>query len=201
MSYQLLKEDVLFYQRFLKSAGFYNDILDGDWGPNTNKADADFLATGASIAEQFGKFDARSEGNIITLLPKAQIEARKFLQLCKNAGKDVRIISGTRTYNEQNTIYAQGRTTPGPVVSHARGGQSNHNFGIAWDIGIFNNGSYSINDEEYISLADTILPHITTLEWGGNWHSIKDNPHYQLKAVSNDVADIRHLFENGQVYV
>ncbi|HYK43683.1 MAG TPA: M15 family metallopeptidase [Parafilimonas sp.] len=201
MSYQLLKEDVLFYQRFLKSAGFYNDELDGDWGPNTNKADADFLSTGASIAEQLGKFDARSEGNIITLLPKAQIEARKFLQLCKNAGKDVRIISGTRTYNEQNTIYAQGRTTPGPVVSHARGGQSNHNFGIAWDIGIFNNGSYSTNDEEYISLAETILPNITTLEWGGNWHSIKDNPHYQLKAVSNDVGDIRLLFENGQVYV
>ena len=38
MSYQLLKSDIIFYQRFLKSNGFYNGALDGKWGPNTNKA-------------------------------------------------------------------------------------------------------------------------------------------------------------------
>ncbi len=201
MSYQLLKEDVVFYQRFLKSAGFYTDKLDGSWGPNTDKADTAFLAEGSSIAEELGKFDARSESNIITLFPKAQTEARRFLNLCKNAGKDVRIISGTRTYAEQDVLYAQGRTANGPIVSHARGGQSNHNFGIAWDIGIFNNGTYSTNDSEYIALAKIILPQINTLEWGGNWHSLKDNPHYQLKAVSEDVAIIRGLFEKGEVFV
>jgi peptidoglycan L-alanyl-D-glutamate endopeptidase CwlK len=201
MSYQLLKQDVLFYQRLLKSGGFYTDILDGTWGSNTDKADADFVAQSASIADQLGSFDARSEGNIITLLPKAQTEARRFLQLFKNADKDVRIISGTRTYDEQDALYAQGRTKPGPIVTNAKGGQSNHNFGIAWDIGIFNNGSYSQNDEEYISLAGTILPQIHTIEWGGNWHAIIDNPHYQLKAVSDDVATIRGLFESGEVFV
>lgn len=201
MSYQLLKEDVLFYQQFLKSAGFYADELDGSWGPNTDKADAGFVAESAAITNEFGKFDARSEGNIITLIPKAQTEARKFLKLCSDTGKDVRIISGTRTYNEQDGIYAQGRTKPGLVVSRAKGGQSNHNFGIAWDIGIFNNGTYSTNDSEYIALAEIILPQINTLEWGGNWHSLKDNPHYQLKAVSENVAAIRALFEKGEVFV
>jgi peptidoglycan L-alanyl-D-glutamate endopeptidase CwlK len=201
MSYQLLKEDVLFYQRLLKSAGLYTDTLDGIWGPNTNQADKDFLEQGEVIAQQFGKFENRSEGNIITLLPKAQTEARKFLQLCKNASKDVRIISGTRTYAEQEVLYAQGRTAPGPIVTKARGGQSNHNFGIAWDIGIFNNGNYSRDDSDYISLADMILPEIDTLEWGGNWSSIIDNPHYQLKAINDSVTVIRQLFENGQQYV
>jgi peptidoglycan L-alanyl-D-glutamate endopeptidase CwlK len=42
MSQQLFKEDVLFYQRFLKVNGFYNDTLDGIWGPNTDKADMEF---------------------------------------------------------------------------------------------------------------------------------------------------------------
>ncbi len=201
MSYQLLKEDVLFYQRFLKANGFYHDALNGIWDSNTNKADADFVTASASIAEQMGKFDSRSEGNIITLIPKAQTEARKFLKLCKDAGKDVRIISGTRTYAEQDVLYAQGRTAPGPIVTHAKGGQSNHNFGIAWDIGIFNNGSYSTNDSDYIALAGIIMSGTTTLEWGGNWHSLKDNPHYQLKAVSEDVTVVRGLFENGEIYV
>jgi peptidoglycan L-alanyl-D-glutamate endopeptidase CwlK len=201
MSYQLLRADVLFYQRFLKEAGFYTDNLDGIWGSNTNKANADFLAEGKTIAQNLGTFDDRSESNIITILPKAQIEARKFLQLCKNAGKDVRIISGTRTYAEQNALYAQGRTALGRIVTNAQGGQSNHNFGIAWDIGIFNNGTYSLDDQDYISLAGAILPQIDTLEWGGNWHSIKDNPHYQLKAVSDDIAIIENLFEKGEPYV
>ena len=50
MSFQLLTQDVLFYQRFLKSNGFYDDDLDGKWGPKTNKADADFQAQSAAIA-------------------------------------------------------------------------------------------------------------------------------------------------------
>ena len=201
MSYQLLKQDVLFYQRLLKSAGLYTAPLDGVWGPVTDKADADFTAQGASIAQQFGSFDPRSEGNIIALLPKAQTEARKFLQLCKNNNNDLRIISGTRTYAEQDVLYAQGRTTEGKIVTNAKGGQSNHNFGIAWDIGIFINGTYSQEDAKYISLAEMILPQMKTTEWGGNWHAIKDVPHYQLKAVSEDVATIRGLFDDGNSYV
>jgi hypothetical protein len=49
MSYQLLKQDVLFYQRFLRSAGFYTYTLDGIWGSNTDKADADFTASSSAI--------------------------------------------------------------------------------------------------------------------------------------------------------
>lgn len=203
MSYQLLKRDVLFYQRFLKSNGFYDGELDGIWGPKTDKADAKFLAESASIADEFGSFDTRSESNIMTLIPKAQIEARKFLQLCKVNSNDneVRIISGTRTYEEQDELFAQGRTKPGDIVTHAKGGQSNHNFGIAWDIGIFNQGTYLTKDREYIALAHAVLPDMNNLEWGGNWHSFKDFPHYQLKAVSESVAIIRQLFENGEVFV
>ena len=203
MSYQLLTKDVLFYQRFLKSNGFYSSTLDGLWGSKTNKADADFVAKSAAIAQQYGSFDSRSESNIITLVPKAQIEARKFLNIAKDKGKDVRIISGTRTYAEQDALYKQGRFgNPGPKVTNAKGGQSNHNFGIAWDIGIFDSkGKYSTNDADYIAFAAIVMPFMDTLEWGGNWKSIKDNPHYQLKAVNDDVAVVRGLFENGNVYV
>jgi len=201
MSFKLLKQDVLFYQRFLKSNGFYDGELDGIWGPKTNKADTDFLAQSASIGEQFGTFDPRSESNIMTLIPKAQIEARKFLNMAAGGNKDVRIISGTRTYEEQDDLFAQGRTKAGKIVTNAKGGQSNHNFGIAWDIGLFDNGSYNENDDDYIALAHAVLPNMNSLEWGGNWHSFKDFPHYQLKTVSESVAAIRQLFEDGEVFV
>ena len=118
MSFKLLKQDVLFYQRILKTSGFYEGKLDGIWGPKTNKADADFLSTSASISEQFGTFDVRSESNVMTLIPKAQIEARKFLQLCRvnSDNNEARIISGTRTYEQQDELFTQGRTKPGILL-------------------------------------------------------------------------------------
>jgi len=202
MSYQLLKHDVLFYQRFLKVAGYYNGLLDGQWGPITNTADAEFVEQSKLIAQQYGTFDAASESNIITLLPLAQVEARKFLIIAKDNNQDIRILSGTRTYDEQDSLYQHGRNgDTRPIITNARGGQSNHNFGIAWDIGIFANGSYVENDIPYKSFAAISLPLMKTIEWGGNWISFKDYPHYQLKPVSESESVIRGLFEAGNVYV
>jgi peptidoglycan L-alanyl-D-glutamate endopeptidase CwlK len=203
MSYQLLKQDVLFYQRFLRSGGFYSGNLDGQWGPVTNTADADFVAQSNSIKDQYGTFDSASESNIITLIPKAQIEARKFLKIAKGTDKDIRILSGTRTYAQQDELYGHGRNgNPNPIITNARGGQSNHNFGIAWDIGLFDgNGNYISNDSGYISFSAVVLLAMSTIEWGGNWIHFKDYPHYQLKPVSENETVIRHLFEEGAVYV
>jgi peptidoglycan L-alanyl-D-glutamate endopeptidase CwlK len=201
MSHQLLKADVLFYQRFLKANGFYHNILDGDWGPDTNDADAAFLKQSQDIAQQHGSFDKRSEENIITLIPKAQILARQFLAILKSTGKDVRIISGTRTYAEQDVLFRKGRFgNPPPKVTNAKGGQSNHNFGLAWDIGLFENGQYITKGNQYTSLSVPVLAQLQNLEWGGNWIKFKDFPHYQLTAVSEDVAKVRGLFEAGSAY-
>ena len=202
MSYQILKKDILFYQRFLQSTGFYKGLLDGYWGPVTAKADTGFLKESDKIAKNLGTFDTRSEGEIITLIPRAQKEARKFLKLALEHSKGVRIISGTRTYSEQDAIYAQGRNgKKGPIVTNAKGGQSNHNFGIAWDIGVFNKNGYVTSEGPYRELGEMIMPQLINLEWGGHWKTFKDVPHYQLKAVSNSVAAIRKLFEKGEVYV
>ncbi|MDB5279920.1 MAG: peptidase and D,D-carboxypeptidase VanY/endolysin [Ferruginibacter sp.] len=202
MSYQLLKQDVLFYQRFLKANGFYDGKLDGRWGPKTDAADAAFVAKSQSVKADFGAVDAKSESNIVTLIPDAQIAARKFLAILTAAGKDIRILSGTRTYAEQDALYKQGRNgNTLPKVTNAKGGQSNHNFGLAWDIGVFENGNYVGTDSKYKAIPAMVLPQLPQLEWGGNWISFKDFPHYQLKSVSDSVADIRNLFENGTAYV
>src|SRR3989337_1249130 len=94
--------DVLYRQRVLACSGFYTASLDGKWGPKSEAADKAFYAEYQKIQKKLGTFDPRTEGAIITLLPKAQIKAREFMNV---AGKDCKLLSGTRTYAEQDALY------------------------------------------------------------------------------------------------
>ena len=75
---------------------------------------------------------------IKTLHPKIRNEVLKLYTIANNKmlGKGVRLrLSYTfRTFEEQNTLYNKGRTTKGPKVTNAKGGQSIHNYGLAFDI-------------------------------------------------------------------
>lgn len=201
MSSPLFPDDVLFMQRLLKAQGLYADILDGDWGPNTDTAVNDFEIQSGQIATALGTFDNVSEHCIHALNLRAQEAARKCLRSILDAGITARILSGTRTYAEQDALYKKGRYgNPGTVVTKARGGQSNHNFGIAWDIGIFQNGQYLGDSPLYTQAAQAALASgIPGLEWGGNWVNFKDQPHFQL-ATGLTMVELRERFENGVQY-
>jgi len=202
MSQQLFKQDILFYQRFLKANGFYADILDGDWGPNTNAADKAFEEKYLQLKKEFGGFDLRSEGNIATLAPDVQELARAFMKRVLEAGHDVKIISGTRTYAQQNELFRQGRFgNAGPIVTKARGGFSNHNFGLAWDIGLFDGGQYITKDSKYKTIGALVNNRWDKLEWGGNWVNFKDYPHYEHSTIVGSVSAVRNLFELGNPYL
>lgn len=197
MSQQLFKDDVLFYQRLLSCAGLYTDVLDGIWGDNTDTADKAFNALGDTIANNLGKFDHRTELNIRGMRPAAQELARKSLKKLIATGVDARIISGTRGYAEQNALFRQGRFgNPGPVVTNARGGYSWHNFGLAWDIGIFSStGKYQTGSGPYN--AASAHAKIPGLQWGGDWSSFKDPPHYQAIPAGQSISQARNYFEAG----
>jgi peptidoglycan L-alanyl-D-glutamate endopeptidase CwlK len=195
--------DPKFWQRFLEGAGFYNGDLDGDFGPQSHAAAAAFEAESQRIAQNSTTFDLRSEGSIQSLQPRAQEKARAFLkQVNDNLGDGsvvFKIISGTRTYAEQNALFAQGRTTfPGPIVTRARGGQSNHNFGVAWDVGVFKAGQYIPESELYKKAGD--IGKSLGLEWGGDWKNIQDEPHFQAIKES-ELASTRAKFESGQALI
>ena len=44
------------------------------------------------------------------------------------------ITQGFRSTAQQDALFAQGRTTPGAIMTKAKGGQSAHNFGLAVDV-------------------------------------------------------------------
>lgn len=149
--------------------------------------------------------DARSEKVIASLLPEVQSYARALVHKAADAGVTIKIISGLRTYQEQDALYAQGRTTPGDKVTNAKGGQSNHNFGIAFDIGVFEGNKYLSDSPKYKTVG--ILGVDLGLEWGGNWKTITDQPHFQLRpnwakelTEKNMLAELRSRKASGENY-
>ena len=131
-----------------------------------------------------GNVDARSEHAIATLHPHTQSIARLFVLKCNSSlaplGLHVVITSATRTYAEQAELYAQGRTKPGKIVTKAPPGFSNHNFGIAFDVTLFNGGSPLWESPLYRNRIAPIGKKLG-LTWGGDWESINDEPHYEDK--------------------
>lgn len=212
MSSPLFAADVLFSQRLLKCAGLYAGDLDGDFGPVTKAAEDAFDALFVQYQQKFGTFDKRSEVNISTLLPKMQVAARRLMALAREQYKvgQVQVLSGTRSYAEQDVLFAKR-----PKVTNARGGQSNHNFGIAIDVGIFVGGRYYTGanrseEKAYEDLAKLVKPNLgfvyatktenKLLDWGGDWKSIVDKPHYELH-TGKSVTQVRALLEDGKPYV
>ncbi len=131
--------------------------------------------------------DPRSEKNILTLLPEVQPMARALVQKAALHGISIKVLSGLRSYAEQDALYAKGRTAPGPKVTNARAGYSNHNFGIAFDIGVFEGSRYLGDSPKYKAVG--ALGMDLGLEWGGSWKTIVDQPHFQLRPAW--AADLR----------
>ncbi len=132
-----------------------------------------------ALAPDISTVDARSEKVIATLLPEAGPIARALVQKAAASGIQIKILSGFRTYAEQDALYAKGRTAPGPVVTKAKAGYSNHNFGIAFDVGVFEGSRYLPDSAKYKAVG--ALGMDLGLEWGGNWKTIVDQPHFQLR--------------------
>lgn len=131
-------------------------------------------------------FDDRSEGILATLDPKAVPLFRRFLALAQGTaatlGCEYKLISGNRTWAEQDALNAKR-----PKVTNAKGGQSNHNFGIAADAGVFQGKLYlDGGTAQQKALASKVHKACSMhadacgLEWGGNWTSIVDQPHYEV---------------------
>jgi len=145
--------------------------------------------------------DEISKERIKTLLPKAQVWATAHLNAIADSGLlpkgwRVRIASANRTWEEQDALFAKGRGAGGSIVTNARGGQSNHNFGIAWDLAIIDeNGKYVTDNAQYNKIAS--VGKKMGLEWGGDWRSFKDSPHYQIK-VGLTLSEMRDLMRRGK---
>ena len=185
--------DTRYWQRLLRFGGYEPGTIDGVHGPKTRKAETRWANDATKAVEEFGHFDTRSEAVLSTLLPATQRVARQWLCMAvpkaKDAGLEVRLICGTRSYVEQDALYHQR-----PRVTNAKGGQSMHNFGLAFDFGVFRGREYQEKSLLYMNLGYLALklPQVT---WGGSWKSLIDPAHIQLNLYPNTAA-ARRVFES-----
>jgi peptidoglycan LD-endopeptidase CwlK len=103
---------------------------------------------------------------------------------------------GLRTFAEQATIYAQGRTTPGRIVTHAAPGLSNHNYGLAVDLVPLVNGrpNWQVPLTVWQAIGGEGIR--AGLSWGGNWTMVRDYPHFELP-VGLSVQQCLRIYNQG----
>lgn len=84
-----------------------------------------------------------------------------------------------RSRERQMSLYAQGRTTPGQIVTQKNGttNPSNHQTALAFDAAkVLPSGALDWNDEEFWQYyGHCVRAH--GLTWGGDWKSPVDKPH------------------------
>lgn len=108
-------------------------------------------------------------------------------------GVRLRLAYTLRTIDEQNKLFAQGRTKEGRIVTNAKGGQSIHNYGLAFDIVILLDTDKNETFETAVwegKYFKQVVDYFKSQgwEWGGDWKRFKDAPHFQAKK------------DNGQSY-
>ncbi len=132
------------------------------------------------------------------------IVSRAYNRLIRE-GITIRVVQGLRTLTEQDALYAQGRTKPGKVVTNAKGGQSNHNYGLAVDIvpGVKGSGpwkpQWDVKSPEFQRMVDVLKDE--GFLWGGDWKNMKgDYDHFYLpKAPANPNAEMQADLRLGGV--
>ncbi|RKS26342.1 peptidoglycan L-alanyl-D-glutamate endopeptidase CwlK [Flavobacterium endophyticum] len=140
--------------------------------------------------------DKYTKQRIALLHPIVREEAAKIIEECDSAlsGRaKVRVTQGLRTFEEQDALYAQGRTNPGKKVTNAKGGQSIHNYGFAVDICLIIDGKTASWDTAKDWDNDKIADWYECVkifakhgwEWGGNWKTFKDMPHFDKRNLNS----------------
>jgi len=112
------------------------------------------------------------------LAPPAKQLAEAFIAAAKAEGIDLLVTSTYRDSESQDALYAQGRTTPGNIVTRAKAGQSWHNWRCALDVVPLVNGK-AIWDDQALWKQVGEIGKSCGLEWAGDWVTFKEFPHFQ----------------------
>lgn len=111
-----------------------------------------------------------------SLNPEFAAKLTLFEKKLASNGIKVMLTCGYRSIEEQDRLYAAGRTKLGKRVTNARGGYSWHNWGLAADYVFIINGKVTW-DGPWTTFGK--IARECGLEWGGDFKSIVDRPHVQ----------------------
>lgn len=150
-----------------------------------------------------------SSREIRHLAPELQVLYNRFHDRCRRDtwmlrnGITILLTCTYRSDEEQNRLYAQGRSSPGRVVTNAKAGQSQHNATTpqgqpaarAFDIvplrrgkPVWGTSGDGIDDDpsddhtDDLEVWQRVGAHgeAVGLEWAGRWTRFREYPHFQL---------------------
>lgn len=125
----------------------------------------------------------------------------------------IRVTDGFRDYAQQWSLYLEGRkkdqnnqyviVDPKKVVTHARGGESFHNFGLALDSAFMGDDPYLAKlprkDSDFLWSEYGKICKVHCLEWGGDWTGAKnDRPHCE-KTYGMSLHDAQIAYEDDGI--
>jgi peptidoglycan L-alanyl-D-glutamate endopeptidase CwlK len=178
--------------------------VDGKVGPNTWKALFEEEKTNRTFPQPTVLSASTLKQNkkrLNHVHPILSAMGQKMIDLCAQNGIAVLITQGLRTWEEQDELYAKGRTIApigrGHTVTNAKGGTSFHNFGLAFDIVILDElGKPDWNTSNPAWNRTGQIGKSAGLEWGGDWKTFKDLPHFQYVGRLT-TADCRKLYASS----
>lgn len=138
--------------------------------------------------------------DISQLHPEVQKLAEKLIEQCAAVGLKIKITDCLRSKAEQDALYAQGRTKSGSIVTNVKYPNSMHNWGIAFDF-CRNDGKGAYNDlDGFFSRVGNIGKSLG-LEWGGDWTSFVDKPHFQLRGWGSTPKKLISTYGTPETYM
>lgn len=150
--------------------------------------------------------DSISEARLQLVCPQLAMKIKNMISMLESENIEIRVTQGMRTWDEQQQLYDQGRTTPGKIVTNAKPGYSYHNFGLAVDLVPSVNGI----DQKYVPDWNGSHPawkrmiavgQTVGLTEGALWRTFPDEPHFQLNGFLPVTPDdsVRQLYKDQGV--
>ncbi|MDP1460112.1 peptidoglycan-binding protein [Bacillus wiedmannii] len=192
ITWKFLIESVKEIQKNLHLKRIYSASIDGIFGPLTTQSVQKFQETqnlypsgDISPRTRLKLFNPHSQydilpssNNLNALNPYVEVLAKKLLDLTQTNGLNVRVTSTFRSWDEQDRLFSQGRWQPGQIVTNARGGESYHNWGVAFDVAPYKDNIITWDDTStFIEIG--YLGARLGLKWGGTFTSLVDYPHFE----------------------
>ena len=146
--------------------------------------------------------DTVSEQRLSAVHPKLANLIRMMAHQLELENIPIRVTQGLRTWEEQDALYAKGRSIPGAVVTNCPGGNSWHNFGLGVDVVPFlADGSPDWNANHPSWTRMCALGVNLGLVSGSQWKTFKDYPHFQLTGIFavNPSDHVREVFKRGGI--
>lgn len=117
---------------------------------------------------------------IFDLLPEVASRCTMHKARCEmELGIELLITSTYRDEESQNALFAQGRTAPGGIVTRARGGESFHQYRVAYDVVPVQAGKPVWDAADPLWQEVGRIGKECGLEWAGDWRDFPEYPHFQ----------------------